>query len=168
MSGNVKFKCFFLTLAVLFLLLFLLISTRSVFSESMTGYDGAGIYIADKIFDEKESQKLIAKRLEGKRQKFSEKIKKNLTSDLYHYLLGDVYLEMRRPAMAIASFEEVIRLNPKNGKAHYQLAKAFDQINDTSKAKRHLAKASQIFEDNLDLHWKTKIDAFLLQLRQHK
>ena len=98
----------------------------------------------------------------------SEKIKKNPTSDLYHYLLGDVYLEMRRPAMAIASFEEVIRLNPKNGKAHYQLAKAFDQINDTSKAKRHLAKASQIFEDNLDLHWKTKIDAFLLQLRQHK
>ena len=163
---KIKLPIFVLCFSELFF--FLLVSTSPVFSESMTGYDGAGNYIADKIFDEKESQKLIAKRLEGKRQKFFEKIKKNPTSDLYHYLLGDVYLEMRRPAMAIASFEEVIRLNPKNGKAHYQLAKAFDQINDTSKAKRHLAKAGQIFEDNFDLHWKTKIDVFLLQLGQHK
>ena len=163
---KMKLPIFVLFFSKLFF--FLLVSTSTVFSESVTGYDGAGNYIADKVFDEKESQKLATQRLEDKRQEFIRKIKKNPTSELYYYHLGDVYLKMRRPVMAIASFEEVIRLNPKNGKAHYQLAKAFDQINDASKVKKHLAKASQVFEENFDLHWKTKIDVFLLQLKKHK
>ena len=137
-----------------------------IFSESRTGYDGAGNYIPDIVIDQNESRKLVANRLEGKRQEFIKKIKKNPTNYLYHYYLGDVYLEIKSPAKAIVSFEEVIKLNPRNGKAHYQLAKAYAQINDISKAKSHLAIASQIFKANLDLHWQTKIDVFLLQLRK--
>ena len=168
MSGNVKFRWFFLTLAVFFLFIFLLISTSSVFSESMTGYDGAGNYIPDVVIDEKERRKFVTNRLEGKRQEFIDKIKKNPTNYLYYYYLGNVYLEMKRPAEAIVSFEGVIKLNPRNGKAHYQLAKAYDQISDTFRAIRHVAIASQIFKDNLDLHWQTKINVFLLQLREQE
>jgi len=87
---------------------------------------------------------------------------------LYYYYLGDVYLEMKRPAEAIVSFERVIKLNPRNGKAHYQLAKAYDQVNNVSRAIRHIAIASQIFKDNLDLHWQTKVNVFLLQLREQE
>ena len=155
---------FLLSFTALFFPLFIL--TGSIFSESRTGYDGAGNYIPDIIIDEKEIQKIVNNRLEGKRKEFTEKIKKNPTNYLYHYHLGDVYLEIKRPAKAIISFEEVIKLNPRNGKAHYQLAKAYAQINDISKAKSHLAIASQIFKANLDLHWQTKIDVFLLQLRK--
>ncbi|SVD71300.1 uncharacterized protein METZ01_LOCUS424154 [marine metagenome] len=157
---------FLLSFTALFFPLFVL--PGSIFSESRTGYDGAGNYIPDIVIDQKESRKLVTNRLEGKRQEFIEKIKKNPTNYLYHYHLGDVYLEIKRPAKAIISFEEVIKLNPRNGKAHYQLAKAYAQINDISKAKSHLAIASQIFKANLDLHWQTKIDVFLLQLREQE
>jgi tetratricopeptide (TPR) repeat protein len=75
---------------------------------------------------------------------------------------------MKHPAKAIVSFEEVIKLNPRNGKAHYQLAKAYDRINDASQAIRHIAIASQIFKDNFDLHWQTKVNVFLLQLREQE
>ena len=139
-----------------------------IFSESRTGYDGAGNYIPDIVIDQNESRKLVANRLEGKRQEFIKKIKKNPTNYLYHYYLGDVYLEIKSPAKAIVSFEEVIKLNPRNGKAHYQLAKAYAQINNISEVKRHLTIARQIFKDNLDLHWQTKIDVFLLQLRKQE
>ena len=139
-----------------------------IFSESRTGYDGAGNYIPDIVIDQNESRKLVANRLEGKRQEFIKKIKKNPTNYLYYYYLGNVYLEMKRPAEAIVSFEGVIKLNPRNGKAHYQLAKAYDQINDVSRAIRHVAIASQIFKDNLDLHWQTKVNVFLLQLREQE
>ena len=157
---------FLLSFTALFFPLFVL--PGSIFSESRTGYDGAGNYIPDIVIDQKESRKLVTNRLEGKRQEFIEKIKKNPMNYLYHYHLGDVYLEIKRPAKAIISFEEVIKLNPRNGKAHYQLAKAYAQINDISKAKSHLAIASQIFKANLDLHWQTKIDVFLLQLRKQE
>ena len=157
---------FLLSLTALFY--FLLALPSAIFSESRTGYDGAGNYIPDIVIDEKESRKLVTNRLEGKRQEFIEKIKKNPTNYLYYYYLGNVYLEMKRPAEAIVSFEGVIKLNPRNGKAHYQLAKAYDQINDVSRAIRHVAIASQIFKDNLDLHWQTKVNVFLLQLREQE
>jgi tetratricopeptide (TPR) repeat protein len=148
------------------LLFFLFVLQRPIFSESRTGYDGAGNYIPDIVIDEKETRKLLNNRLEGKRQEFIEKIKSNPANYLYHFHLGDVYLEMKRPEKAIASFEEVIKLNPRNGKAYYQLAKAYAQINDISKVKRNLAIASEIFKADFDLHWQTKIDVFLLQLRK--
>ena len=157
---------FLLSLITLFY--FLLAWPSAIFCESKTGYDGAGNYIPDIVIDEKESRKLVTNRLEGKRQEFIEKIKKNPTNYLYYYYLGNVYLEMKRPEEAIISFEGVIKLNPRNGKAHYQLAKAYDQINDVSRAIRHIAIASQIFKDNLDLHWQTKVNVFLLQLREQE
>jgi len=133
-----------------------------------TGYDGAGNYIEDNIIDEKYNQKLAADRLENKRKEYIEKIKKNPQNYLYHYYLGDIYLRMRRPEKAVAVFKETVKLNPKHGKAHYQLAKAYDRINDTFRAIRHIAIASQIFEDNFDLHWQTKANVFLLQLREQE
>ena len=157
---------FLLSLITLFY--FLLALSSAIFSESRTGYDGAGNYIPDIVIDEKESRKLVTNRLEGKRQKFIDKIKQDPTNYLYYYYLGNVYLEMKRPAEAIIFFEGAIKLNPENGKAHYQLAKAYDQINDASRAIRHVAIASQIFKDNLDLHWQTKVNVFLLQLREQE
>ena len=150
------------------LVFFLIALSTAIFGEDSTGYDGEGNYIADTVIDEKENRKLTINRLEGKRQEFIEKIKKNPTNHLYYYYLGNVYLEMKRPAKAIVSFEEVIKLNPRNGKAHYQLAKAYDRINDASRAIRHIAIARQIFKDNFDLHWQTKVNVFLLQLREHE
>ena len=75
---------------------------------------------------------------------------------------------MKRPEKAITPFEEYLKLNPRNGKVHYYLAKAYGRINDTSKAIRHIAIASQIFEDDFDLHWQTKADVFLLQLQEQE
>ena len=150
------------------LLLFLVFSPTIIFAENKTGYDGAGNYIEDAAIDEKKNRKLTIDRLEKKRQEIIEKIKKDPQNYLYHYHLGDIYLEMRYPAKAINSFEQVVKLNPKNGKAHYQLAKAYGRINDTSRAIRHIAIASQIFKNNFDLHWQTKAKVFLLQLREQE
>ena len=161
-------KPFISSFSLISLFFFLIASPTAIFGEDSTGYDGEGNYIADTVIDEKENRKLTINRLEGKRQEFIEKIKKNPTNHLYYYYLGNVYLEMKRPAKAIVSFEEVIKLNPRNGKAHYQLAKAYDRINDASRAIRHIAIARQIFKDNFDLHWQTKVNVFLLQLREHE
>ena len=113
-----------------------------IFSETGTGYDGAGNYVEDTLIDDDKNQRLAADRLKNKRQEITKKIKKNPKNYLYHYYLGDVYLEMRLPLKAIVSFKEVVKLNPKNGRAHYQLAKAYGRINDTNRAIRHIAIAS--------------------------
>jgi len=163
---KIKLLTFLLSLAALFF--FLVALPITILGEDSTGYDGEGNYIADTVIDEKENRKLTINRLEGKRKEFIEKIKKNPTNYLYYYYLGNVYLEMKHPAKAIVSFGEVIKLNPRNGKAHYQLAKAYGRINDASQAIKHIAIASQIFKDNFDLHWQTKVNVFLLQLREQE
>lgn len=150
------------------LLLFLFFYPSIIFAENNTGYDGAGNYVEDTAIDEKKNRKLTIDRLEKKRQEIIEEVNKNPENYLYHYYLGDVYLEMKLPAKAIVSFKEVIKLRPKNGKAHYQLAKAYSRINDTFKAIRHISLASRIFEASLDLHWQTKANVFLLQLRERE
>ena len=148
------------------LFLFLFVSPTAILAEVGTGYDGAGNYIEDTVIDEKKNRKLMIDRFESKRQETIEKIKSNPKNYLYHYYLGSIYLEMKRPEKAIVAFEEAIKLNPGNGKVHYQLAKAYGRVNNTSSAIRHIAIANQIFEDNFDLHWQTKANVFLLQLRQ--
>ena len=150
------------------LLLLLLFYPVINFAETGTGYDGAGNYIEDTIIDDNENQKLEVDRLETKQREITAKIQKNPENYLYHYYLGDIYLEMKLPSKAIVSFQEVVKLHPSNGKAHYQLAKAYGRINDTSEAIRHIAIASQIFEENFDLHWQTKANVFLLQLREQE
>jgi len=150
------------------LLLFLFVSPNVIFAENNTGYDGAGNYIEDAAIDEKKNRKLTIDRLEKKRLEIIKKIKKNPDNYLYHYHLGDIYLEMKHPAKAVNSFEKVVKLKPKNGKAHYQLAKAYGRLNNTSRAISHIAIASQIFKKNFDLHWQTKANVFLLQLRDQE
>ena len=150
------------------LLLLLIFFPTVIFAETGTGYDGAGNYIENTLIDDNKNQKLAVDRLKSKRQEITEKIKINPKNYLYHYYLGDIYLEMRLPLKAIVSFKEVVKLNPKNGRAHYQLAKAYGRINDTTMAIRHIAIASQIFQDNFDLHWQTKANVFLLQLREQE
>ena len=161
-------KRFVFLLSLIFIFFFLADSPIAISGENITGYDGQGNYIEDIVINEKENRKLEISRLEGKRQGFIEQINKNPKNYLYYFYLGDVYLEMKRPEKAIVSFGEVIKLNPRNGKAHYKLAKAYDQINDPSRAIRHIAIASQIFKDNFDLHWQTKVNVFLLQLREQE
>ena len=150
------------------LFIFLVVSPTIIFAEVDTGYDGAGNYIEDAVIDEKKNRKLAIDRLKSKRQEIIKKIKKNPRNYLYHYYLGNIYLEMKRPEKAIVSFKEALKFNPRNGKAHYQLAKAYGRINDTSRAIRHIAIASQIFKENFDLHWQTKVNVFLLQLREQE
>ena len=133
-----------------------------------TGYDSAGNYIEDVVIDEKKYQELAIQRLEKKQKEYVEKIKRDPKNYLYHFYLGNIYLELNRPKEAIAAYTETIKLNPRNGKAHYQLAKAYDRIKDTSQAIKHIGLASQIFEDDFDLHWQTKTKAFLLQLRDQE
>ena len=151
-----------------FVFFFLVASPIAIFGEGNTGYDGEGNYIPDTVIDEKGNLKLTINRLESKRQEFIKKIEKNPTNYLYYYYLGNVYLEMKQPAKAVISFKEVIKINPRNGKAHYQLAKAYDRINDTSRAIRHIGIANQIFKDNFNLHWQIKVNVFLLQLREQE
>ena len=54
---------FLLSLTALFYFLFTF--PIAIFSESRTGYDGAGNYIPDIVIDEKESRKLVINQLEG-------------------------------------------------------------------------------------------------------
>ena len=163
-----KTKPFVFLFSLIFIFFFLVDSPIAISGENITGYDGQGNYIEDIVINEKENRKLAISRLEGKRQGFIEKINKNPKNYLYYFYLGNVYLEMKRPEKAIISFEEAVKLKPRNGKAHYQLAKAYGRTNDTSRASRHIAIASQIFKDNFDLHWQTKANVFLLQLREQE
>ena len=154
---------------ILWILAFVLVvSPTATFAEIDTGYDGAGNYIEDTVIDEKRNRKLTIDRFESKRQEIIEKINRDPENYLYHYYLGDIYLEMKRPEKAVIAFEMAVKLNPRNGKAHYQLAKAYDQINDASRVIRHISIANQIFKENFDLHWQTKINVFLLQLREQE
>jgi len=149
--------------------IFLIGSPAGFFAQDTgTGYDSAGNYIEDFVIDDKRNRKLAIQRLEKKQKEYIEKIKKDPQNHLYHYYLGKIYLELNRPEKAIAVFTETVKLNPRNGKAHYQLAKAYDRVKDTSQAIKHIQIASQIFEDDFDLHWQTKIKAFLLQLRDQE
>ncbi|MCH8208416.1 MAG: tetratricopeptide repeat protein [Nitrospinae bacterium] len=149
--------------------IFLIGSPAGFFAqETGTGYDSAGNYIEDFVIDDKQNRKLAIQRLEKKQKEYIERIKKDPQNHLYQYYLGKIYLELNRPEKAIAVFTETVKLNPRNGKAHYQLAKAYDRVKDTSQAIKHIQIASQIFEDDFDLHWQTKIKAFLLQLRDQE
>lgn len=163
-----KIKHIVFLFSLVFIFFFIVDSPVAIFGENITGYDGQGNYIEDTVIDEKENRKLAINRLEAKRQDFIKKSKANPKNYLYHFYLGDLYLEIKQPVKAIISFEEVIKLNPRNGKAHYHLAKAYSQINNTSRARKHMAIASKIFKDNFDLHWQTKVDVFLLQLREQE
>ena len=142
-----------------------LIASPGFAQERGTGYDSAGNYIEDAAIDEKQYREKAIARLEKKENEFIEKIKNDPANHLYHYFLGKIYLEQNRPGKAIAALTEAVKINPKYGKSHFQLAKAFDRMNDTSQAIRHMTIASEIFEYNLDLHWQTKTKAFLLQLQ---
>ena len=78
-----KLLTFLLSLTAIFF--FLVALPTTILGGGSTGYDGAGNYIADTVIDEKENRKLTINRLEGKRQEFIEKIKKNPTNYLYYY-----------------------------------------------------------------------------------
>jgi len=145
-----------------------LIASPGFAQEMGTGYDSAGNYIEDAAIDEKQYREKAIARLEKKENEFIEKIKKDPQNHLYHYFLGKIYLEQDRPGKAIAALTEAVKINPKYGKSHFQLANAFDRMNDTTQAIHHMALASEIFEYNLDLHWQTKTKAFLMQLQEKK
>ena len=107
-----------------------------------------------------------AQRLQQKHDEYVEKIKNDPDNYLYHFYLGNLYLEIDRPHKAVAAFKETLLLKPRDGKVHYQLGKAYDQAKNSEKAVEHIETASRIFKENLDLHWQTKVRNLLRQIQE--
>ena len=131
-----------------------------------SGYDSAGNYIDEIVIDEKLHKELATQRLQKKHDEYIEKIQKDPNNYLYHFYLGNLYLEMNRPHEAVAAFKETVRLNPQDGKAHYHLGKAYGRSKDSNKAIEHIETASRIFKENLDLHWHTRARNLLRQFSE--
>ena len=130
------------------------------------GYDSVGNYIDEAAIDEKRNQELAAQRLQQKHDEYVEKIKNDPDNYLYHFYLGNLYLELDRPHEAIAAFKETLLLKPRDGKVHYQMGKAYSQAKNNEKAVEHIETAGRIFKENLDLHWQTKTRNLLRQVQE--
>ena len=130
------------------------------------GYDSSGNYIDEAAIDEKRNQELAAQRLQQKHDEYVEKIKNDPDNYLYHFYLGNLYLELDRPHEAVAAFKETLLLKPRDGKVHYQMGKAYSQAKNNEKAVEHIETAGRIFKENLDLHWQTKARNLLRQVQE--
>ena len=134
--------------------------------DRKSGYDSAGNYIDKVVIDETLNQELAAQHLQQKHDEYVKKIKNDPDNYLYHFYLGNLYLEIDRPHEAVAAFKETLLLKPRDGKVHYQLGKAYGYAKDSEKAVEHIKKASRIFKENLDLHWHTKARNLLRQVQE--
>ena len=130
------------------------------------GYDSSGNYIDEVVIDEALNQELAAQRLQQKHDEYVEKIKNDPDNYLYHFYLGNLYLELDRPHEAVAAFKETLLLKPRDGKVHYQMGKAYSQAKNNEKAVEHIETADRIFKENLDLHWQTKARNLLRQVQE--
>ena len=156
-------------LAGVFLILGLMLFGRPVeiyAIDGTSGYDSVGNYIDEAAIDEKRNQELAAQRLQQKHDEYVEKIKNDPDNYLYHFYLGNLYLELDRPHEAVAAFKETLLLKPRDGKVHYQMGKAYSQAKNNEKAVEHIKTASRIFKENLDLHWHTKARNLLRQVQE--
>ena len=156
-------------LAGVFLILGLMLFGRPVeiyAIDGTAGYDSAGNYIDEAAIDEKRNQELAAQRLQQKHDEYVEKIKNDPDNYLYHFYLGNLYLELDRPHEAVAAFKETLLLKPRDGKVHYQMGKAYSQAKNNEKAVEHIETAGRIFKENLDLHWQTKARNLLRQVQE--
>ena len=134
--------------------------------DGTSGYDSVGNYIDEAAIDEKRNQELAAQRLQQKHDEYVEKIKNDPDNYLYHFYLGNLYLELDRPHEAVAAFKETLLLKPRDGKVHYQMGKAYSQAKNNEKAVEHIETAGRIFKENLDLHWQTKARNLLRQVQE--
>ena len=156
-------------LAGVFLILGLMLFGRPVeiyAIDSTSSYDPAGNYIDEVVIDETLNQELAAQRLQQKHDEYVEKIKNDPDNYLYHFYLGNLYLELDRPHEAVAAFKETLLLKPRDGKVHYQMGKAYSQAKNNEKAVEHIETADRIFKENLDLHWQTKARNLLRQVQE--
>ena len=134
--------------------------------DGTPGYDSSGNYIDEVVIDEELNQELAAQRLQQKHDEYVEKIKNDPDNYLYHFYLGNLYLELDRPHEAVAAFKETLLLKPRDGKVHYQMGKAYSQAKNNEKAVEHIETAGRIFKENLDLHWQTKARNLLRQVQE--
>ena len=156
-------------LAGVFLILGLMLLGRPVeiyAIDRTPGYDSSGNYIDEVVIDEVLNQELAAQRLQQKHDEYVEKIKNDPDNYLYHFYLGNLYLELDRPHEAVAAFKETLLLKPRDGKVHYQMGKAYSQAKNNEKAVEHIETAGRIFKENLDLHWQTKARNLLRQVQE--
>mgnify|MGYP000047042634 FL=1 len=156
-------------LAGVFLILGLMLLGRPVeiyAIDRTPGYDSSGNYIDEVVIDEALNQELAAQRLQQKHDEYVEKIKNDPDNYLYHFYLGNLYLELDRPHEAVAAFKETLLLKPRDGKVHYQMGKAYSQAKNNEKAVEHIETAGRIFKENLDLHWQTKARNLLRQVQE--
>ena len=134
--------------------------------DGTSGYDSEGNYIDEAAINEKLNQELAAQRLQQKHDEYVEMIKNDPDNYLYHFYLGNLYLELDRPHEAVAAFKETLLLKPRDGKVHYQMGKAYSQAKNNEKAVEHIETAGRIFKENLDLHWQTKARNLLRQVQE--
>ena len=63
-----------------------------------------------------------------------------------HYLVGKALMKEGRVKEALPELERAVRLDPEDSKAHFQLARAYEQLGDKDKARAErqaLAKTKQ-------------------------
>jgi Flp pilus assembly protein TadD len=63
---------------------------------------------------------------------------------------GVLHLELENFAEAIRDLKQVVALVPENYTAHYKLGMAYQRLNQSDLARRHLERSSQITEQMSD------------------
>ena len=135
-------------------------------AQGRGGYDQFGEYVEDAPIDDKGNKERALKRLQQKLKDYQEKLKKAPHDAITHFMMGNLFIQLDRPAEAIKSYEKAIKLNPWNGETHYNLAKAYDAVRDGDNAIKHTQQADKIFRKNLYIHWQTRTRQLLKQLQK--
>ena len=120
-------------------------------AQGRGGYDQFGEYVEEAPIDEKGNKERRLNHLLEKLSNYRKKLNKEPRDSITHFLMGDLLIQLNRPAEAIKSYKEAIRLNPYNGEIHYNLAKAYDAVRDGSSAIKHTQTADKIFRENLTI-----------------
>jgi tetratricopeptide (TPR) repeat protein len=70
------------------------------------------------------------------------------------YALGRIYYQLQRYPEAVAQFEEIVARDPKNYRAHDNLALAYDSMNSDDLALKHYFAALElVYKDHPEYDW---------------
>jgi len=81
-----------------------------------------------------------------------------------HRLLGDLYLDQRKIAAAVKSYQQILTLSPKDVQIHLEIGQQLIQVQEPRAAIPHLSQAAAIQPNNLEL----RLNLSLLQLREQQ
>ncbi len=148
------------------IIFWLIFFPENIDAQGRGGYDQFGEYVDEAPIDEKGNQERASQRLHKKLYSYQEKLKKEPRNAITHFMMGNLLVQLDRPADAIESYKESIKLNPWRGETHYYLAKAYDAVREGTKAIKHVRQADKIFQENLYIHWQTRTRLLLKQLQK--